>query len=381
MKKKTHSINFNNKKSKDFDLELKREIKEYMKTQKNGNKGNYEIYLKIIVLFTLFFGAWGLLSFTHLTGLGLILALAVFGIAYSSLAFTIGHDSGHGTIFRNTKIDKALFWFTYSVLGIPPYIWNYTHNRIHHPNVNIDGYDMDIDKNPVLRLTPMTPWKSYHRFQHIYCFALYPLFFFNKFFFNDFNALRKIEQRYMGDRKHPIGRIVEHYVMKAVYLFLMIGVPALFSGYSLGAVALTYIVFMMSISVVIGLTLASAHLNEGCLFIDKPENGDVEVSFSELQIKTCIDFSPESRFWGFLCGGINAHVAHHLFPKICSVHYRAITKMIKNKCQKYGIDYREMNIIQLWASHIKYLRHLGQGEGESSSSNKEIIENAAIATH
>jgi linoleoyl-CoA desaturase len=315
-----------------------------------------------------------------------LILLTVFGISYTALAFTIGHDTGHKTVFKNTKIDSVIYWITYNLLGIPPYIWNYSHNIIHHPNVNIETFDMDIDRNPILRLTPMTPLKSVHKYQHIYCFFLYPLFFFNKFFLNDFNYLKKIESRhFINNKKHPLSRKIEHIVMKAAYLFMMVGIPTIYSGHSFLTVLTTYVLFMMVMSVFIGLTLASAHLNIGTLFLEKPENENIHVSFSELQIKTAIDFSPTSKFWGFLCGGINAHVAHHLFPKICSDHYPEITKMIKASCEKYGIEYREMNILQLWKSHLDYLKILGKNASpgtvvlDDKSSNLNPLKNPATS--
>jgi linoleoyl-CoA desaturase len=38
-------------------------------------------------------------------------------------------------------------------------------------------------------------------------------------------------------------------------------------------------------------------------------------------------------------GGLNFQVEHHLFPKVCSVHYPAINPIVQEVAKKHGVAY------------------------------------------
>jgi linoleoyl-CoA desaturase len=41
-----------------------------------------------------------------------------------------------------------------------------------------------------------------------------------------------------------------------------------------------------------------------------------------------------------VAGGLHTHVAHHLFPGICHVHYPALTRLIATTARDCGLPYR-----------------------------------------
>jgi len=60
-------------------------------------------------------------------------------------------------------------------------------------------------------------------------------------------------------------------------------------------------------------------------------------------------------------GGLNFQIEHHLFPKISHIHYPAISKIIKQACLEYGIQYIEYRRVRhALASHVSYLRQMGR---------------------
>ena len=65
---------------------------------------------------------------------------------------------------------------------------------------------------------------------------------------------------------------------------------------------------------------------------------------------------------GFMvCWGLNFQIEHHLFPKISHIHYPQISKIIKQACQEYGVQYVEYRkMSQAVVSHIAYLRHMAK---------------------
>jgi linoleoyl-CoA desaturase len=61
----------------------------------------------------------------------------------------------------------------FDTLGANGYVWKITHNAIHHTYTNIRGYDEDLEVSPLIRLSPHTPFKPIHRFQHLFAFFAY----------------------------------------------------------------------------------------------------------------------------------------------------------------------------------------------------------------
>jgi linoleoyl-CoA desaturase len=58
-------------------------------------------------------------------------------------------------------------------------------------------------------------------------------------------------------------------------------------------------------------------------------------------MRTTANFSMKSKVAAFLLGGLNQQVEHHLFPKICHVHYPAISKIVKETAHEYRLPYLE----------------------------------------
>jgi len=63
----------------------------------------------------------------------------------------------------------------------------------------------------------------------------------------------------------------------------------------------------------------------------------------------------------WLVGGLNFQIEHHLFPKISHIHYPQISKIIKQACMEYGIQYIEYPRVRYAvASHVAFLRQMGR---------------------
>ncbi|MGY0037784.1 fatty acid desaturase family protein [Pedobacter sp. NJ-S-72] len=72
----------------------------------------------------------------------------------------------------------------------------------------------------------------------------------------------------------------------------------------------------------------------------------------------------------FLCGGLNRQIEHHLFPKICHIHYPAIGKIVKETAEEFNLPYIEsITFTAALQSHYRTLRKLGK---ETYKSNKDI---------
>ena len=63
------------------------------------------------------------------------------------------------------------------------------------------------------------------------------------------------------------------------------------------------------------------------------------------QLKTTVNYAPESKIILFLCGGVNLHVEHHLFPHIPFRELPNIRKIVKQTCKEFSIPYLEFCLL------------------------------------
>jgi linoleoyl-CoA desaturase len=78
------------------------------------------------------------------------------------------------------------------------------------------------------------------------------------------------------------------------------------------------------------------------------------------QLATTANFATGNKLWNWLFGGLNFQVEHHLFPKVCHIHYPALNKRLKEVCAEFNVQYREFPTLRsaLW-SHLVHLRRVG----------------------
>lgn len=79
------------------------------------------------------------------------------------------------------------------------------------------------------------------------------------------------------------------------------------------------------------------------------------------QLETTSDFAAKSKFFGWFVGGLNFQVEHHLFPNICHVHYKALSKIVKETAKEYNLPYHShKTFFNALSAHTKMLKKLGQ---------------------
>jgi linoleoyl-CoA desaturase len=88
--------------------------------------------------------------------------------------------------------------------------------------------------------------------------------------------------------------------------------------------------------------------------------GSMENNWAIHQLMTTANFAPESKLFSWYVGGLNFQVEHHLFPNICHVHHKAISKIVRKTASEYNLPYNEQPSFMkaLW-EHGKMLKKLG----------------------
>lgn len=93
---------------------------------------------------------------------------------------------------------------------------------------------------------------------------------------------------------------------------------------------------------------------------DKDERS-VDENWTVHQLKTTANFAPNNWLLSWYVGGLNYQVEHHLFPNICHIHYKKISKIVRETAKEYGIPYhQERTFFRAIGNHARMLKQLGQ---------------------
>ena len=115
---------------------------------------------------------------------------------------------------------------------------------------------------------------------------------------------------------------------------------------------------------VTGFTLAIVfqlgHLVDGPDTIPLPTPDVITEPYAEHQLRTSANFG--TGFWAtFFCGGLNYQIEHHLFPRICHVHYPALSKIVQTTAEEFHLPYHtHPNFFAGVKSHFATLKYMGR---------------------
>jgi len=77
-------------------------------------------------------------------------------------------------------------------------------------------------------------------------------------------------------------------------------------------------------------------------------------------METTVNFSPRNKWLSWYIGGLNFQIEHHLFPKICHIHYPGIAPIVKKTAKEFGLNYMEhKTFMKAFMSHIAVLKKFG----------------------
>jgi linoleoyl-CoA desaturase len=342
-----------------FHTDLKERVNQYFTVNNKLSTGNLGLFLKAVLFFVCYIGLYIHLVFFFPHLWLAISECILIGLFTAAIGFNVMHDGAHGS-FSKYKIINKLAGFSLNFLGGSTIMWNMKHNIIHHTYTNIDGMDDDIEAGVMLRFTEGQKRLKLHKFQHYYFWFLYTLLHLMWIFVGDYRKYftRKIgtvELRKMTAREH-----IGFWTAKVIYAFMVIALPIYLVGFVNWI--LGFLLVTMVTGLVISIVFQLAHTVEHTEFPMPSEiTGKIENEWAIHQINTTANFATKNRLISWLVGGLNFQIEHHLFPKISHVHYPAISKIIKQTCNEYGIKYIEYpKMRHAIVSHVSYLKKLGR---------------------
>ena len=91
------------------------------------------------------------------------------------------------------------------------------------------------------------------------------------------------------------------------------------------------------------------------------DTGRMETAWAVHQIQTTADYARNNRLLSWYVGGLNFQIEHHLFPRICHVHYAAIAPLVEATCRDFGLRYKSYDTFFAGVrSHYRLLRRMGR---------------------
>lgn len=263
------------------------------------------------------------------------------GIAFvlAQIGF-IGHDAGHRQIWARRRGNDIIGLILANLLNGFSFDWWQTKHTRHHAHTNLEGKDPDIAAGALV-FTPAQRrdrGRFGRRFSSIQQFLLVPLLFLEALHLH-IASMRALARRKDRAALVELGLLVIHGGVFFIGPFLILS--------PLRAVA-----FILVTQALFGFYLGASFLTN---HVGMPTvTTDDGLGFLRRQVLTSRNLSGPS-FVGFVFGGLDSQIEHHLFPTMPRANLRRARKVVRPFCAQYGIPYAEHS---LWRAYRDVARHL-----------------------
>jgi linoleoyl-CoA desaturase len=356
----TSGITFPARDAEAFVRDVKREVDQYFASRGLSTKATAGMVVKTAALVGLTFGSYAVLLLTNPTFWPMLGLMVLLGIGFAGIGFAVTHDALHGAYSENPRVNGAIGWL-FDLLGANGYMWKITHNVIHHTYTNIDGVDEDLTVSPLLRLSPGAPLLGIHRFQPYYAFFAYGLSTLFWVLAKDFKYFFKRDLGPYQNKKHPTGEWINLFVTKAIYYTWAIIIPlVVLTNVRWWQFLIGFVVMHLVAGFILGVVFQLAHVVEGPEYPLPDDAGRMEHQWLLHEMETTSNFARNNPLITWYVGGLNYQVEHHLFPKVCSAHYPAISPIVERIATRHGVPYHQhRTLLGAVRSHYRMLEALG----------------------
>lgn len=345
----------------DFIKTLRHRIKEHFEITQTSKYGNATMVWKTIIMLSIYILPYGLMISGVISNIWIVLSLWIMmGIGKAGIGFSVMHDANHGAYSKNKKVNTYLGYLI-NILGGSAINWKIQHNVLHHTYTNVHGMDEDIDSGIIIRLSPHQKHYKLHKLQHIYAWFLYGLMTFLWITTKDFRQLYRYKS--MGLTKGvknfnvTLGRMI---LSKLVYYAVFLVLPMVVLPFAWWQVILFFVCMHYTAGLILACVFQTAHVMPTAQYPQPDKSGTLENDWAVHQLYTTANYSPKSRVLSWYVGGLNYQIEHHLFPNICHIHYKKISKIVKATAEEYGLPYKSYpNFFKAIGEHAKMLKQLG----------------------
>lgn len=339
-----------------FPKVLRFRLDRFFADQKISPKADTTMWGKIAIGLAVLASCWIALYLFRPSPWTFVALYLLGGLAQTFLLLNIAHDSNHNAISSRPFVNKTLN-YVFDLCGVNSYMWRILHHRGHHSCVNLHGEDDALSGRGIFRFTPhesRTPW---HRFQHIYALFVYALFSLDYVFFRDFQCFFFPTHEYLKRTRHPLREYAMLFVGKGFYLTYMLVLPVLILGRSPLLVAGAFVLVHVIIGLSVSLVFQTTHTIDSTYF--PTDRGEFDNGVYHI-FATTADYATENPVVGWLAGGLNHHIVHHLCPHVCHTHYAPLTRIVRETAAEFGVTYRQHpTMARAIRHHLILLKQLG----------------------
>jgi len=367
------ALRFSKKDPKMFFQTMRTRVNAYFEENDIKKTGNFAMYFKTFTMFCIYFTPFILVLTLSMPNWAALLLYLVMGLGLSGIGLSVMHDANHGAYSKN-KVVNRIMGLSLNAVGGSSFTWDIQHNILHHTYTNIYEMDEDIDDKPFLRLSPHGKYKKHHKFQHLYAMFLYSLATVSWICMKDFRQLRLYNKNGMTKKsgRDPKTEVIYMAITKGIYFFYILVLPMLL-GVPWWLTLLGFLLMHMVAGVLITTIFQLAHVVEGPSHHAPHPSGTMENTWAIHQLATTANFAKYNPVISWFVGGLNYQIEHHLFPHVCHVHYKHISKIVKETAEEFDLPYYENKwFITAVISHLKVLKSFGTAPSEAKAKTKAM---------
>lgn len=288
----------------------------------------------------------------------MLLMMACLGVFVAGIGFNIGHDAIHGSYSSSKTINKLMSQ-GFEMIGASAYTWKIRHNMLHHTCTNIHEADGDLESMPLLRFCIKPGRKAYHAYQHIYAPLLYCFTSLVWVFLKDYKHIAEERRDQRLKTKPPLSAYLSLFGFKFLHYFLFLILPIFILKIAVWKVLLGFLTMHFVAGFLLAMVFQLGHCVEGPEFKQFPESAQINTAWSEHQLRSSANFGSHP-FTTWFCGGLNFQIEHHLFPNVCHVHYKGLSKIVERTAKEFNLPYHNhKNPLSAIQSHLRHLKYIG----------------------
>lgn len=347
------------KSSSDFQKEVRKRVRAYLKEEGKSGLADYRYYFKAILNLAMYLVPFVLFLTGHTSFLMTTVLWAITGLGMAGVGMNVMHDAIHNTVTRSEWVNRKIGAVIYVLAG-NSYTWRVQHNVKHHTHTNLDGHDDDIETGSMFRFHPEQELKPKHKYQHLYAPFAYSLMTWKWLLEKDFKQVIQYNKSDLFKAKdQSLGMVWTKLIVGKGFHFATFYVLPLALGIPWYMVLWGNMVMHVVAGLILSFTFQLAHVVDKAEFPSEEEAKDH--SLLEHQMKTTANFSTKNKLVTWYTGGLNFQVEHHLFPTINHIHYPKIARIVRKTAEEFRLPYNEYRTtIAALKGHFAHLKHMGQ---------------------
>ena len=345
----------------DFYPTLRARVNDYFTERNLSHHANAAMIVKTVVLLLVYFIPYVVMLAGWVTNPWIVIGLwGIMGLGMAGLGMSVMHDANHGAYSRYKWVNNVMGSLL-NILGGNAAFWKIQHNVLHHTYTNVEGTDEDIAAPGVLRFSPHAKRRGIHRFQHLYAWFLYGMMTLPWFTSKELSQLFRYRKMGLIKSGKPWRNLlIQSIVWKLVYYTYAIILPLLFIPAPWWVILIGFALMHYVAGFLLGMIFQTAHVMPTSEFPQPDEAGTLENNWAVHQLLTTTNYAPKSRIMSWYVGGLNFQIEHHLFPNICHIHYKKISRIVAETAQEFGLPYHsQRNFFQAVREHARMLYVLG----------------------